>query len=126
MPDLYTAEEYANMHLIYGECRCNTSVAARLYRERYPNVHAPYSEGRLPSRTTVSPVAIDSSIVSNNEVMEMHFEQPVHVSPVPGTSHSEVIPDTIMSIATNTTWYRQQHPFTSITRGSAIAPFAHF
>ncbi|XP_047027779.1 uncharacterized protein LOC124635871 [Helicoverpa zea] len=47
-------------------------------------------------RTAVSPVAIDSSIVSNNEVMEMHFEQPVHVSPVPGTSHSEVIPETII------------------------------
>lgn len=64
MPDLYTAEEYANMHLIYGECRCNASVAARLYRERYPNVqrhpdyrvfqnvHASYSEGRLPSVRT--------------------------------------------------------------------------
>lgn len=61
MPDLYTVEEYANMHLIYGECRCNGSAAARLYRERYPNavrhpdhrvfisVHTAYSEGRLPS-----------------------------------------------------------------------------
>ncbi|GBP48001.1 hypothetical protein EVAR_83702_1 [Eumeta japonica] len=26
------------MHLIYGECRCNASAAARLYRERYPNL----------------------------------------------------------------------------------------
>ncbi|CAH2091175.1 unnamed protein product [Euphydryas editha] len=30
-----TTQEYANMHLIYGECRCNASTAARLYRERY-------------------------------------------------------------------------------------------
>ena len=57
----YTAEEYANMHLIYGECRCNGSAAARLYRERYPsaarypdhrvfmNVHNSYTEGRLTS-----------------------------------------------------------------------------
>ncbi|KAL3271797.1 hypothetical protein HHI36_022267 [Cryptolaemus montrouzieri] len=47
------------MHLIYGECGCNASAAARLYRERYPNaerhpdyrvfvhVHQSYSEGRL-------------------------------------------------------------------------------
>ncbi|GBP93661.1 hypothetical protein EVAR_65786_1 [Eumeta japonica] len=26
------------MHLIYGECRCNASAVARLYRERYPNL----------------------------------------------------------------------------------------
>ncbi|KAL3282195.1 hypothetical protein HHI36_005389, partial [Cryptolaemus montrouzieri] len=48
------------MNLIYGECGCNTSAAARLYSERYPNaerhpdyqvfvhVHQSYSEGRLP------------------------------------------------------------------------------
>ncbi|KAL3288085.1 hypothetical protein HHI36_002536 [Cryptolaemus montrouzieri] len=48
------------MHLIYGECGCNASTAARLYRERYPNaerhpdyrvfvnVHQSYSDGRLP------------------------------------------------------------------------------
>lgn len=64
MPYLYTAEEYANMHFIYGECRGNASEAARLYRERYPNaerhpdhrvfvnVHVAYSEGRLPSART--------------------------------------------------------------------------
>lgn len=61
MPSLYTALEYANMHLVYGECRCNATAAARLYRERYPNaerhpdhrvfisLHQLYSEGRLPS-----------------------------------------------------------------------------
>lgn len=50
------------MHLIYGECRCNASAAARLYRERYPNaarhpdhrvftnVHRLLSEGRFPSQ----------------------------------------------------------------------------
>ncbi|GBP52472.1 hypothetical protein EVAR_32028_1 [Eumeta japonica] len=49
------------MHLIYGECRCNASAAARLYRERYPNVihdkdhrvftnvHCLLSEGRFPN-----------------------------------------------------------------------------
>ena len=60
----YTTREYANMHLIYGECRCNASAAARLYRERYPNaarypdhrvftnVHRLlFSEGRLPNQT---------------------------------------------------------------------------
>lgn len=26
------------MHLIYVECRCNASAAARLYREKYPNL----------------------------------------------------------------------------------------
>lgn len=55
----YTAQEYANMHFIYGECRGNASAAATLYRERYPNarhpdyrvfirVHGCYSEGRMP------------------------------------------------------------------------------
>lgn len=59
----YTTREYANMHLIYGECRCNASAAARLYRERYPNaarypdhrvftnVHRLlFSEGHLPNQ----------------------------------------------------------------------------
>ena len=52
------------MHLIYGECRCNASAAARLYRERYPNrerypdhrvfvnVHRLLSEGRFPNQVT--------------------------------------------------------------------------
>lgn len=60
MPNPYSAEEYANMHLIYGECHCNSAAAARLYRERYPNaerhpdyrvfiyVHLAFVEGRLP------------------------------------------------------------------------------
>ncbi|CAH2084419.1 unnamed protein product [Euphydryas editha] len=54
----YTAQEYANMHFIYGECRNNASAAAALYRERYPTarypdyrvfirVHMCYSEGRI-------------------------------------------------------------------------------
>lgn len=59
---VYTAQEYANMHLIYGECRCNASAAARLYRQRYPNaarhpdhrvfgnVNRSLSEGRFPSQ----------------------------------------------------------------------------
>ncbi|GBP42233.1 hypothetical protein EVAR_29830_1 [Eumeta japonica] len=42
----YTTREYANMHLIYGECRCNASTAARLYRERYPNA-ARYPDHRV-------------------------------------------------------------------------------
>ncbi|CAF4928620.1 unnamed protein product [Pieris macdunnoughi] len=59
----YTTQEYANMHLIYGECLCNASEAARRYRERYPNadrypdhrvftnVHRLlFSEGRLPNQ----------------------------------------------------------------------------
>lgn len=61
MPQPYTPSEYANMHLIYGECQCNANAASRLYRERYPNarrypdyrvflnVHQAFSEGRLPS-----------------------------------------------------------------------------
>lgn len=61
MPLPYTSLEYANMHLVYGECRCNANAASRLYRERYPNaqrypdyrvfinVHQAFSEGRLPS-----------------------------------------------------------------------------
>lgn len=79
MPDLYTPGEYANMHLIYGECRCNASAAARLYRERYPdverhpdyrvfqNVHASYSEGRLPSARTAGgrPRADHDDVVLN-------------------------------------------------------------
>ncbi|CAG5019856.1 unnamed protein product [Parnassius apollo] len=31
MPTRYTSKEYANMHLIYGECRCNANL------ERYPD-----------------------------------------------------------------------------------------
>ncbi|KOB62356.1 Transposase-like protein [Operophtera brumata] len=62
MPSRYTAQEYANMHLIYGECLCNANAAARVYRERYSNaerhpahrvfinVHRSFSEGRFPSQ----------------------------------------------------------------------------
>ncbi|CAH2039702.1 unnamed protein product, partial [Iphiclides podalirius] len=46
MPTRYTSQEYANMHLIYEECRCNASTAARLYRERYPNLER-YSDHRV-------------------------------------------------------------------------------
>ncbi|GBP12801.1 hypothetical protein EVAR_6125_1 [Eumeta japonica] len=60
MPQPYSAVEYANMHLIYGECRGNASQAAAVYRERYPNLnrypdyrvfirlHAALREGRFP------------------------------------------------------------------------------
>lgn len=59
MPENYTPQEYANMHFVYGECQGNSCAAARLYRERYPNlrhpdhrvfrnVHLAYSQGVLP------------------------------------------------------------------------------
>lgn len=38
---VYTPREYANMHYIYGEARGNAREAARLYRERYPNLRHP-------------------------------------------------------------------------------------
>uniref|UniRef100_A0A2A4J765 Uncharacterized protein n=1 Tax=Heliothis virescens TaxID=7102 RepID=A0A2A4J765_HELVI len=41
----------------------------------------------------MSPVAIEE--VSNYEVMDMQFEQMVHVSPVPGTSPETIIPETM-------------------------------
>lgn len=62
MPAYYTPLQYANMHLIYGECHGNANAAARLYRERYPNeerypdyrvfiyVHRSYTEGVIPGR----------------------------------------------------------------------------
>lgn len=64
MPSRYTAQEYTNMHLIYGECLCNANAAARMYRERYPNaerhpdyrvfinVHRSLLEGRFPNQNT--------------------------------------------------------------------------
>lgn len=45
----FTFEEYADMHLIYGEARCNTREAERLYAERFPN-------RRHPSRNTFAAV----------------------------------------------------------------------
>lgn len=79
MPFVYTAQEYANMHIIYGECHCNASAAARLYRERYPNaarhpdhrvfinVHQSYSQGRLPSAHTAGgrPRGYEENVVLN-------------------------------------------------------------
>ncbi|GBP39652.1 hypothetical protein EVAR_25476_1 [Eumeta japonica] len=46
MPTRYILQEYANVHIIYGECRCNASAAARLYRERYPNLER-YPDHRM-------------------------------------------------------------------------------
>ena len=33
----YSNNEYADMYLIYGEARCSSARAARLYAEQYPN-----------------------------------------------------------------------------------------
>lgn len=38
---VFTAAEYADMHLIYGECLTVAVRAAALYAERYPNRHHP-------------------------------------------------------------------------------------
>lgn len=40
----YTVAEYADMHLIYGECRCNALEAARVYAERFPGRAHPHSQ----------------------------------------------------------------------------------
>lgn len=39
--ELYSADEYVDMLLIYGECRKNSREAAALYRERYPQRRHP-------------------------------------------------------------------------------------
>ena len=41
----FTIQEYADMHLLYGEARGNARAARRLYGERFP-------ERVLPSRCT--------------------------------------------------------------------------
>lgn len=41
----FTKEEYADMHLIYGEVQCNARAAERRYAEKFPN-------RRSPSRST--------------------------------------------------------------------------
>lgn len=38
---VFTADEYVDMLLVYGECRKNCRDAARLYQERFPNRRAP-------------------------------------------------------------------------------------
>lgn len=40
----YTFTEYCDMHLIYGEARCNALRAQRLYAERFPNRQLPNSK----------------------------------------------------------------------------------
>ncbi|EZA62141.1 hypothetical protein X777_03748 [Ooceraea biroi] len=42
MNNNFSFEELADMHLIYGEARCNGREAARLYEERYPNRRQPH------------------------------------------------------------------------------------
>lgn len=39
---MYTFEEYADIHMIYGEARGNARAAARLYRERFPERRHPH------------------------------------------------------------------------------------
>jgi hypothetical protein len=41
----FTKQEYADLHLLYGETRGNSRPARRSYGERFP-------EGVLPSRRT--------------------------------------------------------------------------
>ncbi|CAH1372801.1 unnamed protein product [Tenebrio molitor] len=41
----FTKQEYADLHLLYGEARGNSGAAMRLYDERFP-------ERVIPSRCT--------------------------------------------------------------------------
>ncbi|KOB77783.1 hypothetical protein OBRU01_02534 [Operophtera brumata] len=82
----YSAQEYCNMHFLYGECGGNASAAAALYRERYPNarhpdyrvfirVHSCYLEGRIPGRglggtSEGRPQLIDAQDIVLNKVAE--------------------------------------------------------
>lgn len=38
---VFTNEEYADMHLVYGEMRCNARAAQRRYAEKFPNRQHP-------------------------------------------------------------------------------------
>jgi hypothetical protein len=38
----FTKEEYANLHLLYGEVRGNSRAARRLYDERFPEEVLPF------------------------------------------------------------------------------------
>lgn len=81
---VYTAQEYANMHLIYGECAMNANAAARLYRERYPNeprypdyrvfirVHQCYREGRFPGRGVGGAAEVGQLINPQHEEIVLH------------------------------------------------------
>ncbi|XP_026743398.1 uncharacterized protein LOC113505083 isoform X1 [Trichoplusia ni] len=53
----------------------------------------------LPRSVGTEPQVVEEE-VSHHDVMEMQFEQPVHVSPILGTSHSEIIPETIIPVTT--------------------------
>lgn len=88
-PVRYTNQEYADMHLIYGETRYvpirggvayNARQAARIYMERFPNrrhpdrevftrTHNAYSTGRIPGRDYVErtgrPQTADDDFVLN-------------------------------------------------------------
>ncbi|KOB69989.1 Uncharacterized protein OBRU01_16139 [Operophtera brumata] len=82
----YSAQEYCNMHFLYGECGGNASAAAALYRERYPNarhpdyrvfirVHSCYLEGRISGRglggtSEGRPQLIDAQDIVLNKVAE--------------------------------------------------------
>ncbi|KOB69360.1 Electron transfer flavoprotein-ubiquinone oxidoreductase [Operophtera brumata] len=82
----WKAQEYCNMHFLYGECGGNASAAAALYRERYPNarhpdyrvfirVHSCYLEGRIPGRglggtSEGRPQLIDAQDIVLNKVAE--------------------------------------------------------
>lgn len=74
----YTAREYADMHLIYGEVRLNARAASRLYSERYPNrrhpnyevfirTHNAIVEGRVPGsrKSSGRPSIVDDDTILN-------------------------------------------------------------
>lgn len=42
--ELYSNEEMADMHLVYGEASGNGRAAVRLYRQKYPNRRVPHHE----------------------------------------------------------------------------------
>jgi hypothetical protein len=54
----FTKQEYADLHLLYGETRGNSRPARRPYGERFP-------EGVFPSRCTMRLVLTDSNTMAS-------------------------------------------------------------
>jgi hypothetical protein len=116
---MFTFAEMTDMHLVFGEARCNTRLAERIYRERFPNRRHPCRktfaaiDRRLRELGTMTVNRLDTG--ARRLVRTVDFEEDIlkRFENEPSTSTRAI--GHAMGVAHNTVWKvvheQQLHPY---------------
>lgn len=96
----FSNEEYADMHLVYGEVQCNARAAERRYAEKFPN-------RRHPGRSTF--VLLHQRIRETGSVVPKNTETGRH-------------PDVTVEYEDNILIQLEENPEISVRRLAAMYP----